>query len=151
MDVLEKEEAFEGKRPPVDKVISISYSAFDEFRKRVTENSVYQENSYAYCGIQSEHGTLSLNELKENFIAALETIRKKERLESWKIIMQELIDPARELFCIILLNHIQSIFIICIVILQSIFTNWLQLIRDQKRFPMCLTPSALYGLSAMSW
>lgn len=92
LDVLEKEEAFEGKRPPVDKVISISYSAFDEFRKRVTEKSVYQENSYAYCGIQSEHGTLSLNELKENFIAALETIRKKERLESWKIIMQELIE-----------------------------------------------------------
>lgn len=92
LDVLEKEEAFEGKRPPVDKVISVSYSAFDEFRKRVTENSVYQENSYAYCGIQSEHGTLSLNELKENFIAALKTIRKKERLESWKIIMQELIE-----------------------------------------------------------
>lgn len=92
LNVLDKEESFEGKRPPVDKVISISYSAFDEFRKRVTKNIVYQENSYAYCGIQSEHGTLSLNELKKNFTAALETIRKKDRLESWKIIMQELIE-----------------------------------------------------------
>lgn len=46
-DVSEKEESFKGKRPPVDKVISISYSAFDEFRKRVTENDVYKNNSYA--------------------------------------------------------------------------------------------------------
>ncbi len=52
----------------MDKVISVSYSAFDEFRKRVTENEKYSENSYAYCGIQSDHGTLSLDELKCNFI-----------------------------------------------------------------------------------
>lgn len=58
--VSEKTESFKGNRPPVDKVISVSYSAFDEFRKRVTENEKYSENSYAYCGIQSDHGTLSL-------------------------------------------------------------------------------------------
>ena len=57
--VSEKEESFKGKRPPVDKVISISYSAFDEFRKRVAEGNDYKDNSYAYCGIQSEHGTLT--------------------------------------------------------------------------------------------
>lgn len=90
--VSEKEESFKGKRPPVDKVISISYSAFDEFRKRVTEENDYKDNSYAYCGIQSEHGTLSLDELKHNFLKALETIRQRGRLESWKTIMQELIE-----------------------------------------------------------
>ena len=68
--VSEKTESFKGNRPPVDKVISVSYSAFDEFRKRVTENEKYSENSYAYCGIQSDHGTLSLDELKCNFIKA---------------------------------------------------------------------------------
>ena len=90
--VSEKEESFKGKRPPVDKVISISYSAFDEFRKRVAEGNDYKDNSYAYCGIQSEHGTLSLDELKHNFLKALETIRQRGRLESWKTIMQELIE-----------------------------------------------------------
>ena len=90
--VSEKEKSFKGKRPPVDKVISISYSAFDEFRKRVAEGNDYKDNSYAYCGIQSEHGTLSLDELKHNFLKALETIRQRERLESWKTIMQELIE-----------------------------------------------------------
>lgn len=52
----------------------------------------YKDNSYAYCGIQSEHGTLSLDELKHNFLKALETIRQRGRLESWKTIMQELIE-----------------------------------------------------------
>ena len=44
--------AFErGKRPSFDKVISVSYSAFDPFKKLKGQNSL---NSYVYCGIQSE-------------------------------------------------------------------------------------------------
>ena len=91
-NITEKEESFKGKRPPVDKVISISYSAFGEFRKRATEKNNYMDNSYAYCGIQSEHGTLSLQELKHNFVQALEDIKERGRLEAWKTIMQELIE-----------------------------------------------------------
>lgn len=91
-NITEKEESFKGKRHPVDKVISISYSAFDEFRKRATEKNNYMDNSYAYCGIQSEHGTLSLQELKHNFVQALEDIKERGRLEAWKTIMQELIE-----------------------------------------------------------
>lgn len=91
-NVFEKKEAFRGERPPVDKVISISYSAFDEFRKRVSDNNAYLSNSYIYCGIQSEHGTLSLNELNKNYLNALKIIREKERLASWRIIMQELLE-----------------------------------------------------------
>lgn len=87
-----KEDAFEGKRPPVEKIISVSYSAFDKFRKREGANNTYRDNSYAYCGIQSEHGTLSLNELKNHFSEALNTIRKNGRFDSWKSIMQELIE-----------------------------------------------------------
>lgn len=87
-----KKDVFEGKRPPVDKIISISYSAFDKFRKRKSDNNAYRDTSYSYCGIQSEHGTLSLKELKNNFITALNTIRKKNRYDSWKSIMQVLIE-----------------------------------------------------------
>lgn len=83
---------FIGSRPPVDKVISISYSAFDTFRKRPDEDSPYKSNSYVYCGIQSEHGTLSLNELHQNFENALSVVKEKGRLEAWSAVMSELIE-----------------------------------------------------------
>ena len=91
-DKAEKEKAFQGNRPAIDKVISISYSAFDEFRKRSTEANVYREDSYAYCGIQSEHGTLSIAELGQNFRRALKLIHIRKRLDSWKKIMRELME-----------------------------------------------------------
>ncbi len=88
----EKEDSFNSKRPPIDRVISISFSAFDSFRKRSTKNNKYNLNSYAYCGIQSEHGTLSLKELKSNFLISYEDIKNRERLDSWENIMSELIE-----------------------------------------------------------
>lgn len=66
-NVFEKKEAFRGERPPVDKVISISYSALLNSEKSV-RYKLYLSNSYIYCGIQSEHGTLSLNELNKNYL-----------------------------------------------------------------------------------
>lgn len=80
--------AFErGKRPSFDKVISVSYSAFDPFKKLKGQNSL---NSYVYCGIQSEKGTLKLNEIQDNFWKSLETIKKRDRYEQWKRIITEL-------------------------------------------------------------
>lgn len=88
----EKEDSFNSKRPPIDRVISISFSAFDSFRKRSTKNNKYNLNSYAYCGIQSEQGTLSLNDLKSNFLNSYEDIKNRYRLDSWENIMSELIE-----------------------------------------------------------
>lgn len=76
-----------GLRPAFDKVMSISYSAFDSFKKLRGIDSL---DSYVYCGIQSEHGTLSLNELQNNFRDALSSIRKKERSHIWQRIIEEL-------------------------------------------------------------
>lgn len=45
-----------------------------------------------YCGIQSVKGTLSLNQLHENFIASLKKIKENERIAAWKEVMSELIE-----------------------------------------------------------
>lgn len=89
---------FINDRPHIDKVMSISYSAFDSFKKIECANSDNKRAlfSYIYCGIQSENGTLSLDELKENFIFALNLIKEKERYEVWKEIMSELLESEYE-------------------------------------------------------
>lgn len=86
---------FKEGRPPFYKVISISYSAFDSFKIKRWENSAESKNvsantpsddnlyenrdmqSYVYCGIQTEDGTLSLEDLRKNFTKAFSRICKK--------------------------------------------------------------------------
>lgn len=82
---------FGDNRPLFDRVISISFSAFDKFRRR-TSTTHYESVSYIYCGIQSENGTLSLSQLHSNLCSSLHTIKEKGRLNSWKKVMNELIE-----------------------------------------------------------
>lgn len=97
---------FVGNRPPIDKVISISYSAFDSFKKHPIDKNncpidgtkpqmdgtTYRTNSYAYCGIQSEDGTLSLEQLNRKFEESFCLLRDKGREEAWKSIMNEVME-----------------------------------------------------------
>lgn len=83
----DRNEFGESGRPAFDKVMSISYSAFDSFKKLRGEKSL---NSYVYCGIQSENGTLKLDQIQENFRSALAVVRKKNRYTIWKKIITEL-------------------------------------------------------------
>lgn len=83
--------AFRGQRPMFDKVISISYSAFDRFHKRPSIKDEYFSNSYVYCGIQSEHGPLTYEELRKQFRESYDEIEKKDRRDVWKIIVQEIL------------------------------------------------------------
>lgn len=83
---------FIGDRPPVDKVISISYSAFDSFKKRPIGEDSYFTNSYAYCGIQSENGTLSIEQLNQKFEESFRLLREKGREEAWSSIMSEVME-----------------------------------------------------------
>lgn len=92
-DVEEDRHArFIGKRPPVDKVISISYSAFDSFKKRPLGETSYFTNSYAYCGIQSENGTLSIEQLNQKFEESFRLLREKGREDAWHSIMSEVME-----------------------------------------------------------
>lgn len=83
---------FIGKRPPIDKVISVSYSAFDSFKKRPAGEDEYYTNSYAYCGIQSENGTLSIEQLNQNFQKSFVLLKEKGREEAWKSVMSEVME-----------------------------------------------------------
>ena len=89
--------SFSGKRPPIDRVMSISYSAFDSFRKPPEENkdsrSVF---SYVYCGIQSEQGTLSLGQLKQNLKNAYLQVRARQREKIWLDILSVLMEEEHQ-------------------------------------------------------
>lgn len=92
-----EEDCFVGDRPPIDKVMSISYSAFDCFKKppvdHFDQRSVF---SYVYCGIQSEHGTLSLDELKSNLSKAYDSVKTKKRIDVWKEVLSELMEEEHQ-------------------------------------------------------
>ena len=93
----EREESpFIGGRPAIDKVMSISYSAFDQFRKPPESGTTNRSFSYIYCGIQSENGTLSITQLKENFIAAYNTICERDRVAIWQDVLSELMEPEHQ-------------------------------------------------------
>lgn len=85
-----------GKRPIFDRVITISYSAFDDtFRDRKVgrrDSSV----SYVYCGIHADGRLLTHGQISENFRNALEIIKKKNRLQQWKDIMNTLLEKDDE-------------------------------------------------------
>ena len=90
-DELEKN-IFVDHRPPVDKVMSISYSAFDRFRKPPEDREERSVFSYVYCGIQSEHGTLSISQLQKNLQDAYSTIKKRGREGVWHDVLAELME-----------------------------------------------------------
>ena len=83
---------FKGKRPIVDRVITISYSAFDDvFRDRV-EGRRDSSVSYIYCGIHSDGKMLTSAEIAKNFSDSLQIIKQKKRVEQWKDIMRVLLE-----------------------------------------------------------
>lgn len=89
-------ELFVYGRPSIDKVMSISYSAFDRFKRPPESGTTNRSFSYVYCGIQSEKGTLSIAQLRENFKKAFKIIREREREEIWKGVLSELIEDEHK-------------------------------------------------------
>lgn len=83
--------SFPQGRPNIDKVISISFSAFDEFRQRDLSN-VFLSKGYDYCGIKKENGVLSEAELEEIYNRSYEMITSKKRLNGWRKILGILLE-----------------------------------------------------------
>lgn len=77
--------------------MSISYSAFDRFRKppesKKDDRTVF---SYVYCGIQSERGTLSLSELKENLKKAYGLVKAKQRESIWADVLSVIMESEHQ-------------------------------------------------------
>lgn len=91
-----QESPFIGGRPPIDKVMSISYSAFDQFKKPPEAETINRSFSYVYCGIQSEQGTLSLSQLRENFKTAFNIVCERGRESIWNEVLSELIEEEHQ-------------------------------------------------------
>lgn len=91
-------------KPNFSKVISLSYSIFDDFfnpnfEKTLDEEKIkdnkYKQNSefnYIYCGIRDGLKVLSTDELEEKLNYSLDSIINKGRTNQWKKILKELFE-----------------------------------------------------------
>ena len=81
---------FEPDRPAFCKIIAISYSAFDSFKKPPRKPLLKDRTfSYQYCGLQDNTGLLSIPDVKK-FNELLTLINEKNRFVQWKTIMDAL-------------------------------------------------------------
>jgi energy-coupling factor transporter ATP-binding protein EcfA2 len=84
----ERETRFPGGRPLYTRVIAVSYSAFDHFRR--PEPSA--QSSYVYCGIRNDKGTLSRSWLQEVFVKNRKRIRDQNRESDWASCMRMILE-----------------------------------------------------------
>lgn len=66
-------------RPLFPRVIAISYSAFDKFKRPKADPS----STYVYCGIRNERGALSSNSLSQSFDKNKARISDLDLIENW--------------------------------------------------------------------
>ncbi|WP_256580184.1 MULTISPECIES: AAA family ATPase [unclassified Pseudomonas] len=77
--LTEREERFPDGRPLFTRIIAISYSAFDRFKRPRPDSS----SSYVYCGIRSDTGGLSRAYLNETYLRNQERIRERGLQDDW--------------------------------------------------------------------
>lgn len=92
---------FTPQKPLFSKVITISYSAFDEMYKPFEDESVrrkeHDENkkySYIYCGLRSSKGILEIKEMEKMFWRAYGNIKEQKRLNTWVDIFSNIFDES---------------------------------------------------------
>ncbi len=74
-----REKRFPGGRPLFTRIIAISYSAFDRFKRPPRDSS----SSYVYFGIRNDKGSLSRSALIENYRINLERIHSRGEQSAW--------------------------------------------------------------------
>ena len=89
----DKNEKFKGNRPIFNRVITVSYSAFDKFIRPKNPQA-----SYAYCGIRNENGNLSKTSLIENYKNNLSKINELNRSDTWVTFMSQILDNSSDEF-----------------------------------------------------
>ncbi|NMZ70689.1 AAA domain-containing protein, putative AbiEii toxin, Type IV TA system [Pseudomonas peli] len=77
--LIEREERFPDGRPLFTRIIAISYSAFDRFKRPLPDSS----SSYVYCGIRNDKGGLSRAYLNETYRRNQERIRERGLQDDW--------------------------------------------------------------------
>jgi len=87
-----REDRFPNGRPLFTRIIAISYSAFDRFKRPKNDRS----SSYVYCGIRNEKGDISRTSLIQSYRSNQERIRDRGDQSSWTRYMQEILGSLSE-------------------------------------------------------
>lgn len=103
---------FNPERPSFNKILTISYSAFDELYKpfenikKNEENGIKDEYpnekeirkdenklfSYVYCGLRKKDGLLTIQEMENNFFLAFDQVEEQGRIDQWEKIMKNIFE-----------------------------------------------------------
>lgn len=87
-----REDRFPGGRPLFTRIIAISYSAFDRFKRPIRDSS----SSYVYCGIRNDKGGLSRSALIDNYRRNQERIRERGVQSAWTRHMRTILGDISE-------------------------------------------------------
>ncbi|WP_197722953.1 AAA family ATPase [Cupriavidus taiwanensis] len=87
-----RESRFPDGRPLFTRIIAISYSAFDRFKRPPRDRS----SSYVYCGIRSDNGGLSRASLIQSYRTNQQRIRDRGAQSNWTRYMQEILGDLSE-------------------------------------------------------
>jgi ABC-type multidrug transport system ATPase subunit len=105
-----KKQAFYPERPSFSKVITISYSAFDDLYKPFEDKELEKKEeidpteqsedrkegtklfSYKYCGLRKKQGILSLEELESQFLQSFSEVKARGREEEWLKIIKNVFE-----------------------------------------------------------
>jgi len=79
---------FNPHRPLFNKVIALSYSAFDKFKRPKSKRSF----SYKYCGLRDSNGFITSKKLENNYKHSCDKIEKKNREIIWHKVLSNIID-----------------------------------------------------------
>ncbi|MEK3697397.1 AAA family ATPase [Paenibacillus sp. FSL R10-2199] len=84
----DKEGSFFPEVPIFSRVITLSYSYFDEFEKPHSTETY----NYKYCGLKTSAGLMTRNQQIAKYQKAIEDIKSQNRLEQWKELLSEIFD-----------------------------------------------------------
>ena len=99
----EREKRFPSSRPLFTRIIAISYSAFDHFKRPKQDAS----SSYVYCGIRNEKGGLSSNSLIIAYKKNLSRIKDRDFQHYWEQYMKTILGDSAEKLAINLEEEIE--------------------------------------------
>ncbi|MEA9585969.1 AAA family ATPase [Xanthomonas sp. WHRI 10064A] len=99
-----REDRFPKGRPLFTRIIAISYSAFDRFKRPQPDHS----SSYVYCGIRNEKGGLSRPSLIQAYRGNLQRIRDRGVQSKWTRYMKAVLGDLDEQLTASLEAEIQS-------------------------------------------
>jgi ABC-type branched-subunit amino acid transport system ATPase component len=85
--ITERESRFPDGRPLFNRIVAISYSAFDKFKRPAADDS----SSYVYCGIRNDRGALSQTALFDAYRSNHSRIRNRNRAQDWTRHMQTIL------------------------------------------------------------